>query len=183
MVIYRRAEAAELEVYDEIPMLVQVEGELLSVDGRLVETPVEPYNKDLGKYERIAELAGRFDLSHWAFFLAFDGQLPIGGAAVASRTEGVAMLEGRKDLAVLWDIRVRPGYQGQGVGSRLFSLAADWAREQGLVQMKIESQNNNIAAARFYAGKGATLFTIHPEAYRDMPELRHEMQFLWYMDL
>ena len=32
----------------------------------------------------------------------------IGGAVVAYRTNGINMLEGRDDIAVLWDIRINP---------------------------------------------------------------------------
>ena len=38
--------------------------------------------------------------------MAFDGDRPVGGAAVAARTVGINMLTDRDDLAVLWDIRV-----------------------------------------------------------------------------
>ena len=56
-----------------------------------------------------------------------DGQV-VGGAAVAFNTNGVFMLEGRSDLAVLWDLRVHPAWQRQGVGRALFQHAAAWAR-------------------------------------------------------
>lgn len=46
---------------------------------------------------------------------AFDGPSRVGGAVVAWRTPGADMLEGRDDLAVLWDIRVHPEYRGRGI--------------------------------------------------------------------
>ena len=113
---------------------------------------VKPYVKDFtaGEGERAEQWEKRFDLSHWAFFMAFDGEHPVGAAAVASRTEGVQMLAGRDDLAVLWDIRVEDACKRQGVGQKLFDMAVNWSRDQGLVQIKIECQNNNIPAIQFY---------------------------------
>lgn len=87
--------------------------------------------------------------------MAFDGGRPVGAATVVSRTKEIRMLAGRDDLAVLWDIRVDAGYRGQGIGQRLFDMAADWSREQGHIQMKIECQNNNVPAVKFYHKQGA----------------------------
>ena len=102
----------------------------------LVETPVEPYIKDFctGNDESIKRWE-RWDLSNWAFFMAFDNERPVGGVTVASRTENVNMLDSREDLAVLWDIRVDGEYKNKGIGQALFDMAMKWSREQSLVQM------------------------------------------------
>ena len=57
-----------------------------------------------------------FNVSKWAFFLAeIQGKLA-GAATVAFDTPEVDMLEGRRDLATLWDIRVYPEVRNNGVG-------------------------------------------------------------------
>ena len=53
----------------------------------------------------------------------------MGGAVVASNTPRVSMLEGRSDLGVLWDIRVRPEARASGIGSLLFRAVEAWARD------------------------------------------------------
>jgi hypothetical protein len=58
------------------------------------------------------------------------------------------MLNGRNDLAVLWDVRVHPEYRGRGVGHRLFTAAAEWARTRDCRVLKIETQNINAPACR-----------------------------------
>lgn len=187
----RQADASCLEVYEKIPMIVRVERVLRletpqnGLGGmRLVEEALpRPYRKDLGRYERIPELAQRFNLENWGFFLAYDDEKPVGGAIVAARTPGVHMLEGRENLCVLWDIRVAEEYQGRGVGSRLFEAVAEWGRSKGFAEMKIESQNNNVRAARFYAGKGAVLGAMNTRAYQGEPEVAEEIQLIWYLDL
>lgn len=190
MLLYTRAVPEQLALYDTIPMLVDIRSVFTvkpvnrGLGGLLLqETPVPPRSKDLGAFERMAELPMRFDLTNWAFFLAFDGDRPAAGAAVASRTCGVNMLEGREDLSVLWDLRVSPAYQRQGIGTRLFALAADWSREQGLTEMKIECQNNNAAAVKFYHRQGAVLGGLHTRAYFSEPTCREEVQLLWHLPL
>lgn len=115
--------------------------------------------------------------------MAFDGERPVGAAAVASRSKTADMLEGRDDLAVLWDIRVDEAYKHQGVGQSLFDMAVNWSREQKLVQMKIECQNNNVPAVKFYHKQGAVLSVINEYAYYNESEYRHETMFIWFLDL
>ena len=80
----------------------------------------------------------------------------------------------------LWDIRIRPDYRRRGIGSRLFRRAGEWARGKGSRQLKIETQNINVAACKFYASQGCYLGAIHPGIYESLPE---EVQLLWYMNL
>ena len=86
----------------------------------LTESPVDlPYVKDYDAIsDRPADWSRRFDTSHWAMFLARAQSQCLGGAVVAVRTSGLDLLEGRNDLALLWDIRVVPSSRRQGVGTR-----------------------------------------------------------------
>ncbi len=149
------------------------------------EPVVPPYKKDYDLYEEEGPVnwPRQFDLSNWAFFLAMEGGCPVGAATVAMRTPGVRMLAGRNDLAVLWDIRVQPAWRGRGVGRELFWVAANWSRERGARQFKIETQNNNVRACRFYAGQGCQLGEIRRYAYVGYPGVEHEVMLIWYLDL
>jgi len=73
------------------------------------------YMKDYdGLGESPMRWAERFDLSNWAFFSAFTGAQCVGRAAIARDTPTLEMLEGRQDLALLWDIRVAPSARVMG---------------------------------------------------------------------
>jgi GNAT superfamily N-acetyltransferase len=148
----------------------------------LTEQPVEPpYVKDYDAIgERPRDWAGRFDTSGWALLLArMEGEC-VGGAAIAWRTSGVDLLDGRSDLALLWDIRIAPAFRRRGVGRRLFEAAEDWARARGCRELKVETQNINVAACRFYAAFGCELRAIRQDAD---PQCPGEAQFLWYKAL
>ena len=146
------------------------------------ERAVAPYIKDYDLLHSPLTWPRKFDLKNWGLFLAVDGGQPVGGAVVAWNTSGVDMLEGRSDLSVLWDIRVLPERRGQGLGGRLFQHAAAWSKARGCTQMKIETQNVNVAACRFYAAQGARLGDIRRFAYRAEPSVAHEIQLNWYFD-
>jgi len=179
--------AAALEELARIPIAFEVRSVLDVADegGGFVLTErslPDPYVKD---YDAISgegptRWARRFDVANWGFLSArVDGQ-PIGAAVVAFDTPGVNMLEGRRDLAVLWDLRVVPEARGQGVGDALFRAAEAWARARGCAEMKIETQNINVPACRFYAAQGCVLHAVDRSAY---PELPDEIQLLWYKSL
>lgn len=138
-----------------------------------------PYTKDYDVHEG-PESWTRFDLRNWGWFGALADGRRVGGAAVAFDTPGVHMLEGRRDLAALWDIRVAPDARGHGAGAALFRAAEAWATVQGCRQMKIETQNINAPACRFYARMGCRLGAIDPAAYPALPD---ETQLLWFKDL
>jgi GNAT superfamily N-acetyltransferase len=141
-----------------------------------------PYSKDYDALsgEGPLQWAGRFDVSNWGLIAArVDGQY-VGGVAVAYDTPDLEMLEGRSDLAMLWDIRVLPGMRRRGVGRALFQAVEAWACVRGCRLLKVETQNINVAACRFYARQGFVLRTVHRGAYPDFPD---EIQLLWYKNL
>lgn len=146
---------------------------------REVMTPWEK-NYDAVGSERPLRWTRRFDVARWGVLVARVEGERVGGAVIVADTPGVDMLEGRADLAVLWDLRVRPEWRGRGIGTRLFHAAEAWSRQRGKTELKVETQNINAAACRFYAQLGCQLRTVNQDAYPALPD---EAQFLWYKRL
>jgi GNAT superfamily N-acetyltransferase len=146
---------------------------------------VPPYIKDYDAYEGGGpeRWPRRFDISNWGIFFALDGTCSLGCAVVAFNTPGVHMLAGRTDLSVLWDLRVHPDFRRCGIGAELFNYAVNWSRKRGCKQLKIETQNVNVPACRFYAKQGCQLGEINRHAYVGQPEVAHEVMLIWYLDL
>jgi GNAT superfamily N-acetyltransferase len=164
-------------VFEVLPRGGGLGGLILSE--RRVDVPyVKDYDATEGEHP--TQWAGRFDVSNWGLIGARSGGVRVGGAVIAFNTQGVNMLEGRTDLAVLWDIRVSPEARGRGVGFGLFRAVEAWATARGCKQLKIETQNINVPACRFYARQGCVLGAINRFAYRELPE---EVQLLWYKTL
>ena len=179
---------AEIPISFKVESIFQVEAINQGLGGfSILEKKVEPYLKDYDRQndngDRPVGWAKKFDVSKWSFFLAKDGPKVLDGAAVAAGTPAVNMLENRRDLAVLWDIRVHPSRRRNGIGTLLFKYAADWARRRGYKQLKIETQNVNVPACRFYAKQGCKLGAIRKYGYVRSPEVAHEVMLLWYLDL
>ena len=52
------------------------------------------------------------------------------------------------------ELRVLREYQNQGYGKALILEAEKWAKSKGLIGLALESQDNNLIAARFYQKQG-----------------------------
>jgi ribosomal protein S18 acetylase RimI-like enzyme len=146
----------------------------------LREEKVEkPYFKDYDAHpdEGPAAWAKQWDISNWEVLSAYVGGKRVGGALVAYDTEGLNFLDGRKDMAALWDIRIHPEFRGRGAGAELFQRAVECAKKRGCKFLKIETQNNNASACKFYAKQGCELGAINIHAYRELPD---ETQLIWY---
>jgi GNAT superfamily N-acetyltransferase len=177
--------ADNLPAYAQIPIVFRVESryhlslpESGDIGFLLSEERAEPYNKDYDAIAGEGPLAWytSWDLANWGFLACYVDDRRAGGAAIAWKTEGLCDLEGRDDVAALWDIRVHPDYRGTGVGFSLFDSAVKWAQARGCRVLKIETQNTNVPACRFNARQGCEMEEINLFAYT--PDL-DEIQIIW----
>lgn len=177
-------EYAQVSIAFEVHSMYQV----LELEGGLQGLQLKkkdvspPYIKDFDSIPREGPLSWpkQFDLKGAGIFLAQGEGNIRGAAAVFLHNPKIRMLEGRKDLAVLWDIRVDNGFRGLGIGSSLFLYAAHWAKVKGCTLLKVETQNINVDAIHFYKKMGCRLGIIHRYAYPKYPE---EVMLVWYLDL
>lgn len=186
----REVDKTYFPLYDGVSQNVEIKSEyrVKRIDSGLggfifEEKSVDYRVKDLSKYERAMEYEKMFDISNWRFYMAFDGETPVGAMTVAGPTKGLNLLEGKSDACILWDIRVADKYKRMGIGQRLFDLGVKNAKSDGYKQMLIECQNNNVTACNFYKKQGALLGKIDMHAYDSEPGCEGEVQFIWYLDL
>ena len=106
------------------------------------------------------------------------GRERVGGAVLFHDGPEVELLGGRRELALLWDIRVAASHQGRGIGRALFAAAVSWAQARGCREVRVETQDVNVPACRFYARQGCRLDVVRPRAYARFPE---ETQLLWHL--
>ena len=152
---------------------------LLPFGSRMLDAPIaKDYDALPGNHP--LDWSSRFDLRSWGFVAAYIAGRRVGGAVIVPPGSGIDMLEGRAALALLWDIRVAPEVRNHGVGTALLAAGGSWAQARGARVLKVETQNTNLPACRFYAHCGFVLRAVRRGAY---PELPNEVQLLWYKDL
>lgn len=180
-VAIREAASEGFVAYAEVPIGFEAEHRLdlnaLRESGgrRLIEVQTGRFRKDYDALEGPVSWSSRFDVSNWGVLAAFVADRRIGGAVIAFDTPGLEMLEGRRDLAVVWDLRVAPEARGRGIGRALWLAAVEWARVRGCTELRVETQDVNVAACRFYAAQGCELVSVDEAAYPGLAEA----QILW----
>lgn len=152
----------------------------------LKEEPVaRPYLKDYDARdgEGPTRWLSRFNVSNWRVFVAREGGQAIGGAVVVVDSPEIALLNGRKDLCIVWDLRLLPAFRHRGVGTGLFQRVARWASDRGCSQIAVETQNNNVPACMFYRKQGCVLGEINRYHYVTHRSFDDEVMLVWYLDL
>lgn len=143
----------------------------------LVERTISaPYRKNYDQFEDPLAWPRNFETERWVLISAFVGHERVGGLVTAVATPGFDMLEGRTDLAVVWDLRVAPVHRRRSVATSLLCRAQDWARRMGYRELQVETQNTNPPACKFYMHNGFVLAEVRPGAYAELPE---DVQLIW----
>ena len=176
----------DLSEHAQIPIAFTVDRvlEVSLVDGglggiALGEVGVdEPWTKDYDAEadEGPTRWPDRFDVTNWGLIAAHDRDRRVGGIVIAFDTPELHMLRGRRDVAVVWDLRLLPEARSGGTGTLLWRAAEQWATERGCRSLRVETQNINVAACRFYRKMGCTLACVDRLAYPDLP---NETQLIW----
>lgn len=144
-----------------------------------IATPLAtPYWKDYDSYagNRPSDWSKRFDVSRWTFLAASVDRQRVGGAVIIYDDPQIDLLHDCQACALLWDLRVSPAMRGRSMGSALVSSVKSLARGRGAAAIRVETQQNNVPACRFYARHGFRLERAVSGAYPDLPG---ETQLLW----
>jgi len=177
----RLAEYGEIPISFEVHSLFLVEGDNPD-SAKLVEVAVKhPWIKDYDSTEKEpTRWDKRWNVTNWGLLIVYIDNRQVAGCVLAHNTNGINKLEGRDDLACLWDLRVHPAYRGKGIGHRLFRAAMQWAKDRKCRELKIETQNINVPACRFYKRQGCRLSSIKRFAYDAFPD---EIELIWSIAL
>jgi len=178
----RLAEYAEIPILFEVRSIFEIKGDEPS-SAELVEQPVQnPWVKDYDAItgEGPTRWPKHWDISNWGLLASYIDKRWVAGCVLAYKTDGVNKLEGRDDMVVLWDIRVHPYYRRHGIGHGLFEATVRWTKRRQCRELKVETQNINVPACRFYMRQGCRLSSINRLAYDMFPD---EVELIWSLAL
>lgn len=169
-----RADAELFEMAGKGDFSFMVEAYLEPAFGKPVaewkRLPVAPYTKTynaIGDEER-EEWADK----EIAFFVAMLDATPIGRLSVTPNWNGYGMLD---------HFGVDKAHRSGGTGQALLADARAWAQDTGLPGLALETQNNNLAACRFYERQGFELGGIDHFFYRGLDPDTREIALFWYL--
>ena len=97
-------------------------------------------------------------------------------------------LAGQIDVSKHWnayawigDFFVDVHLRKRGVGHIMMQKAVDWAKVRNLPGIMLETQNNNVAACRFYEDFGFRLHGFDTYLYKGMNPETDEIALYWYL--
>lgn len=80
------------------------------------------------------------------------------------------------------DLQVAAAARGKGLGSALMQEAINWAKQQGLHGLALETQDDNLLACRFYAKCGFVIGGVNTLFYANLPAPQcNEAAIFWYL--
>lgn len=83
--------------------------------------------------------------------------------------------------AYIEDITVDKKYRTLGVGKRLVDQAKKWAKEGNMPGIMLETQNNNVAACKFYEKCGFVIGGFDFLVYKGLDIENDEVAIYWYL--
>lgn len=82
--------------------------------------------------------------------------------------------------AYIEDITVDKKYRTLGVGKRLVDQAKQWAKKGNMPGIMLETQNNNVAACKFYEKCGFVIGGFDFLIYKGLDMKNDEVAMYWY---
>ncbi|MCU4989495.1 streptothricin N-acetyltransferase SatA [Bacillus cereus] len=83
--------------------------------------------------------------------------------------------------AYIEDITVDKKYRTLGVGKRLVDQAKKWVKEGNMPGIMLETQNNNVAACKFYEKCGFVIGGFDFLVYKGLDIENDEVAIYWYL--
>ena len=80
-------------------------------------------------------------------------------------------------------IGVDRDFRRRGIGRALVSRGLQWAKDNKLLGIMLETQDNNVGACRFYESCGFQLTGFDRHLYQASEECRDEIALFWYLDI
>jgi len=79
------------------------------------------------------------------------------------------------------EIFVSKNARGKGVGHSLINQAIEWAKQNQLMGLMLETQDNNLWSCRFYSKCGFQIGGIDDMIYANFPNIANEKAIYWYL--
>ena len=111
------------------------------------------------------------DNANQAIFFYYDNNDCVGQVRIRKNWNKYAFIE---------DIAVAKNYREKGIGAKLMQRAVEWAKENHLCGLMLETQDNNLKACRFYHRLGFQLGAVDTMLYANFGNSDENAVF-WYL--
>ncbi|MGG0120684.1 streptothricin N-acetyltransferase SatA [Bacillus paranthracis] len=176
--LIRELEKNDLDNFPEIDDSFIVNARLilsLSKVNRRIEYTVE----DVPRYEKIYLQNDNEELTYNEYINKPNQVIYI--ALLHNQIIGFIVLKKNwNHYAYIEDITVDKKYRTLGVGKRLVDQAKKWVKEGNMPGIMLETQNNNVAACKFYEKCGFVIGGFDFLIYKGLDMTNDEVAMYWY---
>ena len=173
-IIIKRLSKANFRDVDQCDGTFLIDSELVlsAKQGQIIYdiVEIEPYKK---RYvpEKNRNLRAYINSDKGVVYLAYIEEKVCGQMIISAHWNNFALIE---------DLEVDVDFRRQGVAAGLIMQAKTWAKVMGLAGVTLETQNNNVAACKFYQRCGFELRGFDNDLYKGMNPQTREIALFWY---
>lgn len=109
--------------------------------------------------------------SEKTIYFFYDNDNCVGQIVLRRNWNGYAFIE---------DIAVKKDFRGNGIGNELIKKSIQWAKQNNLCGLMLETQDNNLLACRFYKKCGFKLGAVDTMLYSNFDNI-DERALFWYL--
>ena len=164
---------------DKFITIVNVANEPFPIVGKVLPSlsnGVWSYEEEL--YETPTEIRFPDDKLDWSTYIDSSEKIVLLAFREDACVGQIRLVKDWNRFAYIENIAVKKNYRKSGVGHLLLEAAETWAKEQSLIGLSLEAQNDNLIACRFYAKEGFVLGGVDTLKQSANPNI--DLTLYWY---
>ena len=134
------------------------------------------YEEEL--YETPSEIRFPDDKLDWSTYIDSNEKIVLLAFHEDACIGQIRLVKDWNRFAYIENIAVKKDFRKSGVGHLLLEAAETWAKEQSLIGLSLEAQNDNLIACRFYVKEGFVLGGVDTLKQSANPNI--DLTLYWY---
>lgn len=164
---------------DEFIAFVNVANEPFPIIGKILpifSNGVWSYEEEL--YETPSEIRFPDDKLDWSAYIDSNEKIVLLAFHEDACIGQIRLVKDWNRFAYIENIAVKKNFRKSGVGHLLLEAAEAWAKEQSLIGLSLEAQNDNLIACRFYVKEGFVLGGV--DTLKQSANSNIDLTLYWY---
>ncbi|WP_449403003.1 GNAT family N-acetyltransferase [Exiguobacterium artemiae] len=159
--------------------IVNNANESFSIIGKLIpnfSNGIWSYEEEL--YDTPSEIRFPDDKLDWSAYIDSNEKIVLLAFYEDACIGQIRLVKDWNRFAYIENIAVKKEFRKSGVGHLLLEAAETWAKEQSLIGLSLEAQNDNLIACRFYVKEGFVLGGVDTLKQSANPHI--DLTLYWY---
>lgn len=164
---------------DQFVTSINAANDSFSIVGKILpnfSNGVWSYEEEL--YDTPSEIRFPDDKLNWSAYIDSSEKVVLLAFHEETCIGQIRLVKDWSRFAYIENIAVKKDFRKSGVGHLLLEAAENWAKEQSLIGLSLEAQNDNLIACRFYVKEGFVLGGV--DTLKQSANLNIDLTLYWY---